>query len=68
MTRHELKAQVEQAKDNLMDAMNYSDCIQEAEGHFQDWKEAAKQLNELDAWDIEQEEQAYRDAERRFGC
>ena len=68
MTRHELKARVEQAKDNLMDSMNYSDCIEEAEGHFQDWKEAAKELNELDAWDIEQEEQAYRDAERRFGC
>ena len=68
MERHEAKAQAEQAKAALIDCLEYSDCIETAQGHFADWKEATKILNELDQWDIEREEQAYRDAERRFGC
>ena len=68
MDKHQLKAQAEQAKTALIDCLEYSDCIEEAQGHFTDWKEATKELNQIEQWEYEQEEAAYRDAERRFGC
>ena len=45
MDKHELKTQAEQAKTALIDCLEYSDCIDEASGHFADWKEAIKELN-----------------------
>ena len=68
MDKHALKAQAEEAKAALVDCLEYSDCIDEAQGHFADWKEAMQQLNQIEQWEYEQEEAAYRDAERRFGC
>ena len=68
MDKDQLKAQAEEAKAALLTCLEYSDCIEEAEGHFQDWKEATKELNRIERWEYEQEEQAYRDQERRFGC